>query len=483
MCKMKNSNDDIKKLLTASLDEQRAKTLFAMGEEAVVFALLTLTAELAKAKGEQAQGQPSPSTPSGNVPVHLKENNKGKRLKKPGREAGHKGARRVSPEPDKTVTLSLECCPDCGGPVSECREKSTRRKRVVEDIPEGIAVETTQYDIPTYWCPHCKNTVSPKVIDALPQCAIGNRLAVMTAWLHYAMGNSISQIIDIFNVHLKVKLTPGGLTQIRHRLAVTLSPWYDEIREKCLASGVLHGDESGWRVNGETHWLWCFSTQTETYYMIDRSRGQPALQEFFNEFYDGVLVSDFWKPYDHVASAGTQKCLVHLLREFRHVEKYKDVSRDWPDFRKRTKRLVRDAISLWSNHATHYTDEVYARRCARIEKRLDTILSESFENPEAVRIAKRLRKYRDALFTFLYHPAVPFDNNHAERPIRPAVLMRRISHGNQSTTGATTQFILMSVFRTLRLRSLPPTATLCAALREFVLTGKLPTMERVGSNG
>jgi hypothetical protein len=35
-----------------------------------------------------------------------------------------------------------------------------------------------------------KNTVSPKVPDALPGCAIGNRPAVMTAWLHYALGNS-----------------------------------------------------------------------------------------------------------------------------------------------------------------------------------------------------------------------------------------------------------------------------------------------------
>ena len=102
--------------------------------------------------------------------------------------------------------------------MNECRAKSTRRKRVVEDIPEGITAKTTQYDIPSYWCPECKKTVSPKVADALPQSTIGNRLAAMTAWLHYALGNSIGQIIDIFNVHLPVKLTPGGLTQIWHRL-------------------------------------------------------------------------------------------------------------------------------------------------------------------------------------------------------------------------------------------------------------------------
>ena len=437
---------------------------------------MTLTAELAKTKGENAQGRPSPSTPSGCVPVYLKPNDK-KRRKKPGREAGHAGARRVSPEPDETVTLSLCCCPTCGGPVNECRAKSTRRKRVVEDIPEGITAKTTQYDIPSYWCPECKKTVSPKVADALPQSTIGNRLATMTAWLHYGGGNSISQIIDIFNYHLPVKLTPGGLIQIWHRLAEIFGPWHDEIREKCLASGVLHGDESGWRVNGQTHWLWCFTTQRETYYMIDRSRGQPALQEFFREFYDGVLLSDFWGPYDHVACAATQKCLVHLLREFRRVEKYKDVSRDWPAFRKRLKRIVQDAIRLWRDHRETLADDIYARRHTLIESRLDTLLSESFENAEAVRLAKRLRKYRAALFTFLTTPNIPFDNNHAERGIRPAVLARRVSHGNQSAAGADTQSILMSIFRTLRLRELPPTATLCAALREFILTGKLPTME------
>ena len=138
MCKNEVENNDIKTLLTASLDERQARALYAMGEEAVVFALLTLSAEkltlsaeLAKAKGENAQGQPSPSTPSGCVPVYLKPNDK-KRRKKPGREAGHAGARRVSPEPDETVVVTMSCCPECGGPVNECRAKSTRRERIVD---------------------------------------------------------------------------------------------------------------------------------------------------------------------------------------------------------------------------------------------------------------------------------------------------------------------------------------------------------------
>ncbi|NQU41678.1 transposase, partial [bacterium] len=40
---------------------------------------------------------------------------------------------------------------------------------------------------------------------------------------------------------------------------------------------------------------------------------------------------------------------------------------------------------------------------------------------------KRLIRFRDSLFTFLDAPAVPFDNNRAEREIRPAVIARRNS--------------------------------------------------------
>ena len=34
-----------------------------------------------------------------------------------------------------------------------------------------------------------------------------------------------------------------------------------------------------------------------------------------------------------------------------------------------------------------------------------------------------MSKYRDSLFTFLDRPEVPFENNFAERQIRPAVIL------------------------------------------------------------
>ena len=92
------------------------------------------------------------------------------------------------------------------------------------------------------------------------------------------------------------------------------------------------------------------------------------------------------------------------------------------------------------------------------------------------RLTGRLRRYRAALFTFLDHPDVPSDNNHAEREIRPAVIIRKNSLFNRSEAGANAQAILMSVYRTLKLRGLDPLETIVSALRGYVSTGTLPPL-------
>ena len=101
---------------------------------------------------------------------------------------------------------------------------------------------------------------------------------------------------------------------------------------------------------------------------------------------------------------------------------------------------------------------------------------------DTVRLTKRLKRYRDALFTFVDHPKVPSDNNHAEREIRPAVIMRKNSYCNRSESGAHTQAIFMSIYRTLKLRGHDPLKTIENALREHVRTGQLPGLPQPTSS-
>jgi transposase-like protein len=43
-----------------------------------------------------------------------------------------------------------------------------------------------------------------------------------------------------------------------------LERWYDEIGGMVQPSGVMHADETDWRINGKTHWLWAFTTHHAT---------------------------------------------------------------------------------------------------------------------------------------------------------------------------------------------------------------------------
>ena len=91
-------------------------------------------------------------------------------------------------------------------------------------------------------------------------------------------------------------------------------------------------------------------------------------------------------------------------------------------------------------------------------------------------LTKRLRRHVDQLFTFLDYDHVAFEDNFAERQIRPAVILRKNSQSNRSKQGAATQAVLMSVYRTLRLRSLDPTKTIAEALKTYLTNGQLPPL-------
>ena len=88
-------------------------------------------------------------------------------------------------------------------------------------------------------------SVEPSVPDALPGGQMGNRVLGLSAWLHYGQGQTLAHIVEVFNCHLHMKLTPGGLIQKWYRVQEILYPWYEQIHRESLDAAVLHADESG----------------------------------------------------------------------------------------------------------------------------------------------------------------------------------------------------------------------------------------------
>ena len=459
----------LERALRGELNEDDVRRLCGLGTEAVTLVMLALARQVAR----QQVGSPppvDPATPSGQVPVYLKPSAK-KRRKRSGAKPGHPGTRRSRPDKiDRKKVHRLERCPHCAGKL---QRSSRTRTRLIEDLLDAYALVATEHIIYRDYCPACKKHVEPVVPDALPKCAIGHNLVALTSWFHYGLGITINQVVSILQYHLHTQLTPGGLVAMWLRLALILEPWYDEIGRQARASAVLHADETGWRVEGQTCWLWCFANAQTCYYMVDGTRGSPAVQAFFTETFEGTLVTDFYRVYDSVCAAARQCCLPHLLREIVRVDQQNETT-PWQAFSKTLRRLLQDALRLRAR--SDFTPEHYASRITCLEKRLDQLATGEYADADAIRLANRLARHRDHLLTFLHNPDVPADNNFDERQIRPAVLIRKISQGNRSDEGAAAQGILMSIYRTLYLRGLDPTESIAAALRTYLTTGQLPPL-------
>lgn len=64
------------------------------------------------------------------------------------------------------------------------------------------------------------------------------------------------------------------------------------------------------------------------------------------------------------------------------------------------------------------------------------------------KLCRRILKYLSELLTFVADPAVPADNNAAERNLRSLVVQRKISGGTRSPQGSRTAMTLASLFGT-----------------------------------
>jgi transposase len=452
------------------MTRDEAKAILALPQDKAVNTILAL-AERAE-KYDQLLGEVSPTTPSGMTPTYLKPKPE-RRPKRPGRKKGHDGVCRIQPqEVDHFKEHTLERCPDCHTPLKEPIKKY---KRYTEDIPPLENPEVTEHTVHGYWCPQCKKIVFAPVADALPNAMIGLRLVVFTAWLHYLVGISVNNILRILSVVCRFKISAGGLTQAWKNLSILLEPMYHDIGQRISTSAVLNADETGWRLNGITHWLWCFTTKELCYYLITKSRASPVVKEILGTLFRGILICDFWGAYNKISALAKQRCFYHLFTELTKVDKH-NASPEWKAFRKKLARLLKDAVRLFERKDPAQFD-IFNRRKARLYHRLEQFLEDDHTDNDAKRLIKRLKRHKNELFTFLEYKNVSPYNNHAEQQMRKPVLTRKVSQQNRSEQGAKTHAVLMTLFRSAELQGKNPVETVLSLSKTIIGKARVPEQE------
>ena len=106
-------------------------------------------------------------------------------------------------------------------------------------------------------------------------------------------------------------------------------------------------------------------------------------------------------------------------------------------------------LGLKTKQATMEKDQ-YANQVARCDCDLKNLSQKTWDDSQANRLGKRLRKHLKSLTTFLHKAGVDPTNNAAERAIRPVVVMREITGGSRSDSGAKAFAVLASTVRTAR---------------------------------
>lgn len=443
-------------------------------------ALLSENQKLKKRVAELTTTEAVEAQANNNLPSFIKPNIPEKRhRKKPGRPVGHVGAFRKRPRKiNRHVHAPLPVddrrklsCPECNTQLCDLKQ----HRRVVEDIVPSKVVAIC-YHTQSGYCPSCRRRMESRGPDQPPapagldQVQLGLEAMATAAVMRVCYRLPLRQISQIFADLPGLSVSPAAIARQIQRMGRWLAGYYDDLQLLLRASAVVHADETGWRVDGKNGYLWTLTNANHTLYHVDKSRSGKVIAQLLGEAFGGTLVSDFYAVYDQF-DCPQQKCVAHLLRELR------DAVSDQPALAKHAffrdcKRVAQSMLRLKKLRGKLKSGE-YQRRVKGLETRIANLGRTTWNQPEADRLAARLRKYGTRLTTFLHDPKVDGTNNAAERALRPPVVMRKITGGNRSEEGAKAWSILASVMRTAQQQGRDVLATIKTLLRGN-WSGKMP---------
>jgi transposase len=370
--------------------------------------------------------------------------------RKRGAPVGHPGWFRPTPtQYDALVEVAVPPdCPHCGGPVSVYSSQEPT-DHLQEDLVAGRP-HVTLFRHPQARCRSCRHWVQNPAEGEILGSMIGPRLRAIAVYLHTSIGISLRKVPRAIEDLFEFRFTPAALIGFERLLAPDALPVVDDIRKKIAASdGAVHADETYWTLDGERAYYWVHATEQYIHFQFDTSRAGEVSRELLGVDFAGTLVTDCYSAYDAQGAKAKQKCLAHLARTARDWQKL--VPTDSPDYRffKRVRKWVTRGCDFH-----HGRQQLSARKQAEemawLRAELRRLQKCSLSHEKAVTLQERISRYEDCWLVFLDDPRVPPTNNHAERCLRPLVILRKITFGHRTHLGATILARLMTIQETAK---------------------------------
>jgi transposase len=282
---------------------------------------------------------------------------------------------------------------------------------------------------------------------------------------------------------------PQLILAAQHYMAEFLRPVYVLIRNLVQSSTLLHADETphnmmeGSKIKG--WYLWGFSAPGAYYFEIHPTRSGSVASDFLATSLCIFLMSDVYTGYARalreVNAMRTKVGLPHIIALYCNSHS--------------RRRFVEAAIN-YPEEAQFYIDQY--ERIYTLDAELKTLIDHQSQiekraemRPFFESMVNRGRQTRDAysskssivkaidyltnnydgLTRFLENPALPIDNNAAERQLRSPVIGRKTWYGTHSDRGIETTEILFSIMQTCRLLKIDPRGYLKAVTKSMLSGG------------
>lgn len=369
------------------------------------------------------------------------------------------------PEQDKK-------CPCCGLPFEPFL--GTDDSTVVEiDVRAYRRVIHRRRYRPSCSCPDNKGIITaPGPAKLIPKSIFGISIWVELLLDKYLFYRPTYRLLADLQTH-GLGLSQGSLTDGLKRLTPLFEPVYQKLAEHSQKQSLWHADETRWLVFvtcegkvGYRWYLWVFHADEVVVFILAMGRAHDVPEAHLGPVQSGIMVVDRYKAYPAIdkVKAGLivlAFCWAHQRRDFL------DVARAWPQLEtwglawvERIRELYQlndkrvEVIDQPEEFAA--ADQCVREQVANMEQQAKAELAEPQLHPAKKHVLESMGDHWTGLTVFVEHPAVPMDNNTAERAERGPVVGRKNYYGSGSLWSGQLAAMLFSLFQTLMLWNINP---------------------------
>ena len=365
---------------------------------------------------------------------------------------------------EKLATESVDIYPDDAQP-QQCER---RRTQYVWRLIDGKAIYIAYH---LFALPESAGApLPPGVRNARSE--FGVEIILILAFLHYWIGVSLDNSIQIMNFFTNLQLSKGQADSLLSQLADDWDEQYDTIAELIALQMIVYIDETGWKVGSKSCYTWVFSTSMHVLYRCGVTRKKTEATEVLGEQFAGTGVTDDYAAYKSMFSQH-QLCWAHLIRKAIQLALKNPNEPQYASFLDELCSIYDEAKQHRAQSLSHEESTGEVATVKRLQDRVTTLCSRSDEpiitakaaekakslvaatpEPEAtfILLQRELVENLACLFVFVANPKVEPTNNISERNVRREAEIRKGARTSKTTMGAKRRSTIVTVLASLQTR-------------------------------